>query len=278
MNSTCARLSLSVACLAFWLPLSAAGAPARNGNDVPKSEPPAEKIRKALDQNISIELTDQRLDQALTQVRDQTKINFLIDRMTLQQLGITAEDATVSVKVENGKVRSALRMMLSQYNLGYAIIGDSVVITTEELALFRQVRQRINVNMDQVPLTVALKQLARETATNLVLDGKLAKEAQQPVTLTVEDVPLEVAVRLLAETCGLKPVRLGNVLFVTTKANAVELRADPDGSTPPTPNGSNNNEDGPARPFPPRPVVAAPLIPPAPAAVPAAKPAEKSKY
>jgi hypothetical protein len=41
-------------------------------------------------------------------------------------------------------------------------------------------------------------------------------------------VPLETAVRLLAEMAGLKPVRVGNVLFVTKKETANELRADPD--------------------------------------------------
>ena len=54
------------------------------------------------------------------------------------------------------------------------------------------------------------------------------------MTLQIEDVPLETAVRLLAEMAGLKPVRMGNVLFVTAKATATELRADPE-MTQPTP-------------------------------------------
>ena len=44
------------------------------------------------------------------------------------------------------------------------------------------------------------------------------------MTLPLEDVPLETAVRLLAEMAGLKPVRVGNTLFVTKKEIAADLR------------------------------------------------------
>ena len=46
--------------------------------------------------------------------------------------------------------------------------------------------------------------------------------------MRLEDVPLETAVRLLAEMAGLKPVRVGNTLFVTRKELAAEMRNDPD--------------------------------------------------
>jgi hypothetical protein len=53
------------------------------------------------------------------------------------------------------------------------------------------------------------------------------------VTLQLEDVPLETAVRLLADLAGLKPVRLDNVLFVTTEERADKLR--PDATPSPAP-------------------------------------------
>ena len=46
--------------------------------------------------------------------------------------------------------------------------------------------------------------------------------------MQAQDVSLEAAVSLLSEMAGLMPVRVGNVLFVTTKANAAAMRADPD--------------------------------------------------
>ena len=55
------------------------------------------------------------------------------------------------------------------------------------------------------------------------------------MSIQLEDVPLETAVRLLAEMAGLKPVRVGNVLFVTKKETANELRTDPDLQQPAQP-------------------------------------------
>ena len=52
------------------------------------------------------------------------------------------------------------------------------------------------------------------------------------MTLRLEDVPLETAVRLLAEMAGLKPVRVGNTLFITSKETAAEMRQDPDIAQP----------------------------------------------
>ena len=83
-------------------------------------------------------------------------------------------------------------------------------------------------------LAAALRQLGRETAANVVLDGRAEKEAETEVTLQLEDVPLETAVRLLSEMAGLKPVRVGNTLFVTRKELAAAMRNDPD-FAPPTP-------------------------------------------
>lgn len=205
------------------------GAPADSGGDAKKSEiTPAEKIKKALDQVSDLDISDQPLHLALAQLKEQTKVNFVLDRVTIANMGVDPEQTPVNVKLQNVKLRSALRTMLGQYNLSYAIINDTVVVTSEDMAMHRQLRQRVNVDFDRVQLGAALKQLARETATNMVVDPRTLKESQAPVTLSLEDVPLEMAVRLMAEMAGLRPVRMGNVLFVTSKATAAELRLDPD--------------------------------------------------
>ena len=103
-----------------------------------------------------------------------------------------------------------------------------MVITTEDVAMVRQMRQRVNVDLNRVELARALRQLAHDTATNVIVDTRAEKDAQATVTMQLEDVPLETAVRLLSEMAGLKPVRVGNVLFVTKKEIANELRNDPD--------------------------------------------------
>jgi hypothetical protein len=225
------RTVIRLACLAGMLavfPAVAVTAPADAGGDTKKTDTPADRIKKALDQPTDLDVSDQPLPLAIAQLREQTKINFVIDRQAIANMGIDPDSTPINVKLQNVKLRAALRTLLGQYSLTYAVIGDTVVITSEEMAMYRQLRQRVSVDLDRVQLVTALKQLSRETSTNLVIDPRVHKESQTPVTLQLEDVPLETAVRLLAEMAGLRPVRMGNVMFVTTKANATELRQDPD--------------------------------------------------
>jgi hypothetical protein len=205
------------------------------------ADSPAEKLRKTLDQTISVEFVDQPLHLALAQLREQTKINFVLDRMTINQMGIDPETFAVQGRVKDVKVRTVLRSVLGGSNLGYAIVGETVFVSTDEMTMYKQMQQRVNVDLEKVEFAAALKKLGRETATNLIVDTRVAKEASQPVSLQMEDVPLETVVRLMAEMVGLKPVRVGNVLFVCSKASAQELRADPDLVQPhpqPNPNGN----------------------------------------
>lgn len=260
----CSRWSAAVLLLAWTVTPAPAAGVSTDPDSRGKDGNSAEKISKALDQALTYEFNNQPLAEAISYFHDHSKIHFVLDRLTLQQMGITPEETMVTAKLENVKLRKGLRSVLGQYNLGYAVIGDSVLISSEEMVIFRQMRQRISLDLDKVQLDAALKKLARETATNLVLDTRVAKESQSAVTLKLEDVPLEVGVRLMADMAGLKPVRIGNVLYVTTKTNAVELRSDPDNSTPPTPPAPRNGEDVPA--------IGIPAVVPAPAALPQAAP------
>src|SRR5262249_58434729 len=124
--------------------------------------------------------------------------------------------------------KAALRTILNQYGLTHAVVGDSVLITTEDMAIYRQLKQRVSIDLDRVPMDKAVKDLARETGTNMLVDNRAAKDAQAAVTLQIDDVPLETAVRLIGESAGLKAVRMGNVVLMTTKAHATELRSEPE--------------------------------------------------
>ena len=194
---------------------------------------PAENLKQQLDQLVTLEITDQSLSAALLQLHEQTKINFVVDRLSIQQLGQDPGQMLVSVQLKEVKLRTCLRSILSPYNLGYAIIGDTVLISTDDMAMHRQMQQHVSIDLKKVTLATALKQLSKETATNLLLDTRVGgKEAKTDVTLQLEDVPLETAMRLLAETVGLKPVKVGNVFLLTTKALALEMRSDPELNPP----------------------------------------------
>jgi hypothetical protein len=213
------------------------GASSPAGGEIkPKKETDAERIRRVLELPISVDLTQHSLTEVIRLLHDQTHLNYVLDRLTIQQLGINPEEAPVTTRLKM-KAGNGLRQALGHYNLSYVIIGDMVLITSEDMAIQRQMRQRVSVKFENLQLNAALRQLARETATNLVLDGRVSKKALNPVTLTLNDAPLETVVQLLANMTGLKAVRVGNVLYLTTKANAAELRADPDSVPPAIPNG-----------------------------------------
>ncbi len=233
--------------LCFTLPGTLLAAPIQDGGKN-SQQFPAEKTRKALQETVTIEIKEKTLDQAIGELKEKTKLNLVLDHQAialdpnqqqwqqLQQLlppgavqpGVPGQPSTVNLDAKDMKIRDALRKILAPENLTYVILGDQVLITTEAMALQRQLRQHVSLDLDAVPFHQAVKQLARETGANLLVDNKLKKEADAAVTLQIEDVPLETALRLLAESAGLKPVRLGNVIYLTTKANASELRSDPD--------------------------------------------------
>ena len=104
----------------------------------------------------------------------------------------------IELKMKEGKLRNALKSMVGQYNLTYAIVGESLLITTEEMAVYRQLKQRITVDFDSVPLSKALKELSTKYGVSVVIDPRTVKSkaSENPVTLQVDDVPFEAAVRL----------------------------------------------------------------------------------
>jgi type II secretory pathway component GspD/PulD (secretin) len=231
--ATCSR-SAAVALVALVLASTTGlAAPATSSSENKNNDSPAEKLRAALDQKTDVVIDNQPLDLAINQLGEQTKINFVIDRLTIQQLGIDPQASPVTLKLQGVKLRTALRSMLGQYNLSYAIVGEAIHITSEDMAMFKQMKQRVSIDLDREQMGKALTRLAKETATNLLVDARVLKDSQTPVTLQLDDVPLETAVRLMAEMAGLKPVRVGNVLFVTSKANANEMKQDADLVTPP---------------------------------------------
>ena len=270
------RMFLIAALLSLTFVLSISqGAPAP-ADEKARPTDAADKIRKELDRAVSLDIDQQPLALAISQVQELTKINFVLDRLTLTQSGLDPDQLTVTLKLKDVKARSALRSLLTPYNLNYAILGETVLVSTDEVAMLRQIRQRVSLDLDKVELSKALKRLARETGTNLVVDPRVGKDAQMPVTLQMEDVPLETAVRLMAEMVNLKPLRVGNTLYVTTKTNAAELRNDPDWQPAPVPgNGTERIIINGAVPPGAVPAVAPPPPPPKPAEDKSEKPVEE---
>ncbi len=146
-----------------------------------KTVSPIDKLHADLDKNITLKIERQPLNVAVDMLHEKSQINFVLDSLTIQQmLGFTPDQppSPVEVDLKNVKVRTALRSILSPYSLSFVCIGDTVIITTEDMAMLRQMRQRVNLDLNKVEFTAALKLLARDTATNLILDSRVEKEAK----------------------------------------------------------------------------------------------------
>ncbi len=215
-------------CRATFLCLVLIGAVLANTGEADdgKSSSSVDAVRKALDQTVTLDYSSASLEDIVGHLKDRTKINLVIDQMVLQAgtIDFNPNGNLIHLKAARSKVRQVLQQLLNPYNLTYVILGETVLITNEGTAAQRQMRQRISLDVDNLPLHKALRDLARSHGVSLVVDPRVTKEAQAKVSLQLEDSALETGVRLLAEFANLKAVRLGNVLFVTTEEKAEKLR------------------------------------------------------
>jgi hypothetical protein len=201
-----------------------------------KNLTPIERIRKALDKPVLLDWQGQSVMEALQHLREKTGLEFNLDQVGLAVMGVNIEAGTgepVQMKSAGNKVSVVLRKLLTPQQMAYVIYEDTILITSSELATTRQMKQRVNVDVTEVPLAKALQELARNYAFNLVIDPKIAKDSQKPVTLTLDGSSLETSVRLLAEMAGVKAVRMDNVLFVTTEERADKIRKEEKDLMPP---------------------------------------------
>jgi hypothetical protein len=190
----------------------------------------AAQIRASLNKKTSLDFESASLGEAVAHLRSKTRIPFTLDTPLLNNLGLNdvgnnnLQAPTFRLKGTNVPVRLALRKMLEPYNLGFAIVGDSVFISTEEQAAYRQFTQRVNVDVQGIPLAKVLQQLADETGVNVLIDQRVEKQAERVVTAQIDDVPVDSAVRLVTEVVNLKAMQVDNVLLITTPEHASKIR------------------------------------------------------
>ena len=192
-------------CFTGLLPLSARAADKRLSLT---GETAAEKLRKALDQVRDLEIADLPLDRAVNQLREQTGINFVIDRPAVppgpplgfaSNIGLAVnlggplsyEHLRLRGQFHGVPLRTALTKLLRDHKLTHVLVGDTVFITTIDKAAERQLGQSVSVNIQDVPLRQELKRLARETGANLVLDPRMVQEGKIALTVRLDEVPLE---------------------------------------------------------------------------------------
>jgi hypothetical protein len=83
----------------------------------------------------------------------------------------------------------------------------------------------VHANFEKRPLEDAIKQLGDQVGYSVVLDGKVGDKATMAVTVKLKNAPLDSAVRLLADSADLDMVQVDNLLYVTTRENALRIEA-----------------------------------------------------
>lgn len=197
-----------------------------------------DRIRQALEQTVTVNYTGQSLRDAIQHLREKTNLPISLDQMVLLQMGINPDENTgqIELKATNEKAGAVIRKALNHFRLSYVVCDEAVLVTAEEYAVYRQMRQRVSVDIDDVPFSKAARDLARANGVNLLIDPRVSAKAKEKVSLQMDNLGLETAIRLLAELADVKSVRMGNVLFVTTDERAEKIRKEEQQNDPHNPN------------------------------------------
>ncbi len=139
--------------------------------------------------------------------------------------------AMKNVQIER-VLRSILGRVPAPSGAVFSVRGDHIEITTgafQKTEIWGSYRgpclPLMNVVLDKVPLEDAVRQLADQTDFNILVDNRVGEKAKTLVSARLINTPLDSALRLLTDMSDLRSVQLDNVLYVTTKENAVALEA-----------------------------------------------------
>jgi type II secretory pathway component GspD/PulD (secretin) len=242
------------------------------GQSTSKGDPQPNKLRAGLDKAITVDFNGATMEAVVKHICEKAGLPVEFDPNFPPQMPIgfngPGNDPQFQIKAKDEKASQVLRRFLKAYHFTYVQCDGVILVTSEELAVHRQYQQRVSVDVDDVPLKKAVRELAKSHGINLVIDPILGNDAEKKVTLQLEDTGLETALRLLAEMASLKAVRMGNVMFVTNEKKAKDIRKEE--------RQLNDNSNVPPTYYPPPGVVqgfalpgrAAPALPPQAAPVP----------
>jgi len=205
----------------------------------------AAKARAALDQISSLEFANVSLEQAAASLQRQLGVPVVVHESLRPLLDVRRQVLSsaptlagapplpgeegvsgtqvghppgFSCRLQKLRLGAGMRVFLEHYGLGYAVVGDTMIIATAEKADALARGQRIDVAFEQTPLAEAAAQLGRRSGYDVLLDAKAARDAK--VTLTLRDVALDEAVRLVAESADLEAAPTSSGWLITTPARA----------------------------------------------------------
>lgn len=116
-------------------------APATRIEYLPAPTPEEARIPDLLRARASFQFDNVTLEKFVRELSQATGIDVHLDRRELEDLGIFADEETVSIDLKNVEVGQALWLILNHLELAYEVEGTTLLITSqeavEELLIFR---------------------------------------------------------------------------------------------------------------------------------------------
>jgi uncharacterized small protein (DUF1192 family) len=226
-------------------------APEAYAADAPKPRDYKQLMQQRVDYN-GIDDPKAKLSEILDELAGQYDLTFDVNERAFEPEGLK-DVLTISV-VTDGKplqkmngvrfdrlLRKILDRVPCESGATFVLHEDVIEITTMQAVLggvYANGQRRglplVNADFEKKPLDEALKELAKQSEFNILIDPRPAEKVKTPVTAKLKNVPLDSAVQLLADMADLKAVLQDNILYVTTKENAkgveidIRKRIDPD--------------------------------------------------
>ena len=162
---------------------------------------------------------------ALEAIGESIGVKFTLDKRALVDRVAEGEEPRFPAPNGRRKASEHLERLLDLDGLVAVALDGNWVITTEDRAFHLQMRQKVDVAWDKIPLEKALQDLAKAKGLNVVIDPRQGKFGKTTISLQLKGATLEAALRLAAELGGLMPVPVGNVIFLTNATGAKSLRS-----------------------------------------------------
>ncbi len=129
-------------------------------------------------------------------------------------------------------LRKVLAKLPVQSGAVYMLRADHIEITTRRMQIDEvwglypgPYLPLVHADIDNRPLSEALRGLADQSGISIVVDARAADRAKTAVSATFQNLPLDTAVRTLADMAGLKTTLNDNVLYVSTEERTVMAAA-----------------------------------------------------
>jgi hypothetical protein len=153
-----------------------------------------------------------------------------LDDVQKQAVGVVPAMAGASL---DRVLRKLLGRLPVESGATYLVRGDHIEITTRQAAKAEvwgnyagPYLPLVHADFESRPLAEALRDLAEQSGTSIVVDARGADKAKTAVSASFTNLPLDTAVRILTDMAGLKSALNDNVIYVSSEERNVVARTD----------------------------------------------------